>query len=286
MSKIVIIPNNKDNIYNLLNSDNYLLIGIEDYSVNTLNISFEEIIELTKKYNNIFLSMNKNIYNNELEYVEKVLIQIDKLNIKGLFYYDVGILNIVKRLNLNINLIWSCEHYTTNYFTINYWYNNGVKSTFLSNEITLNEIEEIIDNTKSSLFVQLFGYIPMYVSKRHAVKNYLNHFNLDMNSNRYYLFKEDKKYSIIDNKNGTIIYTNFILNGLSEYLKIMNKIDYVILNGYDISDDKLNDIISIFKEVNTDNIDSLNSKIDKMFNNLEKGFLYEETIYRVKKNDR
>lgn len=286
MSKIVIIPNNKDNIYNLLNSDNYLLIGIEDYSVNTLNISFEEIIELTKKYNNIFLSMNKNIYNNELEYVEKVLIQIDKLNIKGLFYYDVGILNIVKRLNLNINLIWSCEHYTTNYFTINYWYNNGVKSTFLSNEITLNEIEEIIDNTKSSLFVQLFGYIPMYVSKRHAVKNYLNHFNLDINSNRYYLFKEDKKYSIIDNKNGTIIYTNFILNGLSEYLKIMNKIDYVILNGYDISDDKLNDIISIFKEVNTDNIDSLNSKIDKMFNNLEKGFLYEETIYRVKKNDR
>lgn len=286
MSKIVIIPNNKDNIYNLLNSDNYLLIGIEDYSVNTLNISFEEIIELTKKYNNIFLSMNKNIYNNELEYVEKVLIQIDKLNIKGLFYYDVGILNIVKRLNLNINLIWSCEHYTTNYFTINYWYNNGVKSTFLSNEITLNEIEEIIDNTKSSLFVQLFGYIPMYVSKRHAVKNYLNHFNLDINSNRYYLFKEDKKYSIIDNKNGTIIYTNFILNGLSEYLKIMNKIDYVILNGYDISDDKLNEIISIFKEVNTDNIDSLNSKIDKMFNNLEKGFLYEETIYRVKKNDR
>jgi len=285
MSKLVVIPNSKDNINNLLNKDIFLLIGIEGYSVNTLNISLEEIKELTSKCDNIFLSLNKNIFERELECVEKLLVDISKLNIKGLFYYDVCILNIVNRLNLDINLIWSSEHLTTNYFTINYWCNNGIKGTYLSSEITKEEIIDIANNTNCDLFVQLFGYIPMYVSKRHAVKNYLNHFKLDLNSSRYYLFKEDKKYSIVDNNDGTCIYTNFIINGLREYIELSDKIPYVVINGYDI-DEKLLDIIDIFNKVNKDNIDELDNTLSQMFDNLEKGFLYEETIYRVKKYDK
>lgn len=285
MSKLVVIPNSKDNINNLLNKDIFLLIGIEGYSVNTLNISLEEIKELASKCDNIFLSLNKNIFERELECVEKLLVDISKLNIKGLFYYDVCILNIVNRLNLDINLIWSSEHLTTNYFTINYWCNNGIKGTYLSSEITKEEIIDIANNTNCDLFVQLFGYIPMYVSKRHAVKNYLNHFKLDLNSSRYYLFKEDKKYSIVDNNDGTCIYTNFIINGLREYIELSDKIPYVVINGYDI-DEKLLDIIDIFDKVNNDNIDELDNTLSQMFDNLEKGFLYEETIYRVKKYDK
>ena len=285
MSKIVVIPNSKNNIDKLLNKDICLLIGIEGYSVNTLNLLFDEIKDLTSKHDNIFLSLNKNIFERELDSVEKLLVEISKLNIKGLFYYDVAIINIVNRLNLNIDLIWSAEHLTTNYFTINYWYENGIKGTYLSNEITKDEIIDISNNTNCSLFVQLFGYIPMYVSKRHAVKNYLNHFKLDLNSSRYYLFKEDKKYSIVDNNDGTSIYTNFIINGLKEYVELKDKIPYVIINGYDI-DDKLLDIIDIFNKANKDNIDELDNTLSQMFDNLEKGFLYEETIYRVKKYDK
>ena len=285
MSKIVVIPNSKNNIEKLLENDIYLLIGIEGYGVNTLNLLFDEIKDLTSKHDNIFLSLNKNIFERELDNVEKLLVEISKLNIKGLFYYDVAIINIVNRLNLNIDLIWSAEHLTTNYFTINYWCDNGIKGTYLSNEITKDEIIDISNNTNCSLFVQLFGYIPMYVSKRHAVKNYLNHFKLDLNSSRYYLFKEDKKYSIVDNNDGTSIYTNFIINGLKEYVELKDKIPYVIINGYDI-DDKLLDIIDIFNKANKDNIDELDNTLSQMFDNLEKGFLYEETIYRVKKYDK
>lgn len=286
MSKIVVIPNNKNNIQKILDKNVLLLIGIEGYSVNTLNINFDEIKKILSKNNNIFLSLNKNILNSELKEVEKILIEISKLNIKGLFYYDVAILNIVNRLNLNINLIWSAEHLTTNYFTINYWKENGIKGVFLSNEITKEEIIDITSNTNCDIFIQLFGYIPMYVSKRHAVKNYLNHFKLDLNSDRYYLFKEDKKYSIVDNKDGTTIYTNFIMNGLKEYTELRDKINYSIINCYDIDSEKLFDIIDIFKNANKDNVDELDEKVCQMFDNLEKGFLYEETIYRVKKNDK
>ena len=284
MSKIIVIPNNKECIERIIDSDNYLLLGIDGYSINTFNLSYNEIVKYVDRSNNIFLSLNKNISNDKLDDIEELLIKISKLNIKGLFYYDVSIVSIVNRLNLDINLVWSCEHYTTNYFTINYWYNYGVKNVFLSNEITVDEITEIKNNTKASLIGQLFGYIPMYASKRHAVKNYLNHFDLDLNSNKYYLFKEDKKYSIVDNNDGTVIYTNFILNGLREYLNLTNILDYVLINGYELETNKLANVIDIFSKVNNDNINVLEKELLIMFDNLEKGFLHEETIYKVKRD--
>lgn len=286
MSKIVVIPNTNASIENILKKGCCILLGIEGYSVNTLNVNIEQIKILVHESNNIFLSLNKNISNDELPKIEKLLIELESLHIKGIFYYDVALVNICKRLNLQLNLIWSAEHLTTNYFTINYWYEHGIKSCFLSNEITMKEIKEISQNTKSTLFVQLFGYIPMYVSKRHAINNYLKHFHLDRDSSEYFLFKENHKYSIVDNSEGTMIYSSFILNGLREYLELKDMIDYTIINGYMLNDNELMKVIDYFSVSNSTNIDDLENGINELFSNLSKGFLYEETIYRVKKYDK
>ena len=286
MSKIVVIPNTNASMENILKKGCYILLGIEGYSVNTLNVSIEQIKILVHENNNIFLSLNKNISNDELPKIEKLLIELESLSIKGIFYYDVALVNICKRLNLQLNLIWSAEHLTTNYFTINYWYEHGIKSCFLSNEITMKEIKEISQNTKSTLFVQLFGYIPMYVSKRHAINNYLEHFHLDRDSSEYFLFKENHKYSIVDNSEGTMIYSSFILNGLREYLELKDMIDYTIINGYMLNDNELMKVIDYFLVSNSTNIDDLENGINELFSDLSKGFLYEETIYRVKKYDK
>lgn len=286
MAKFIVIPNNIDNINNLMNKDCYILLGIEGYSVNTLNIDIDLLENLTDKHNNIFVSLNKNISNDEIDKVKELLVKLSNMNICGLFYYDVAIVNLNKKLDLNLNLVWSAEHLTTNYSTINYWYSHNVKNTFLSNEITKDEIIDISRNTDSKLIVQLFGYIPMYVSRRHATKNYLKHFNFEDNSDKYYLFKEDKKYSIVDNEIGTMIYSNFILNGLIETLELSDKVEYILINGYEISDDKLDFVIDKFLTIDNDNKDIYEKELMSKFDNLDKGFLYEETIYRVKRNDK
>lgn len=286
MSNLVVIPNMRTSIEDILKKGCSVLLGIEGYSVNTLNINMKQLIELLEQNNNIYISLNKNIYNDKLVELEQLLYQLDKLSIKGVFYYDVAIVNICKRLKLHINLIWSAEHLTTNYFTINYWYKQGIKSCFLSNEITKKEIEEIAHNTESTLFVQLFGYIPMYVSKRHAINNYLEHFSLNRNSHEYYLFKEEHKYPIVDNDDGTMIYSSFILNGLREYVELTDIVDNIIINGYGIDNDKLIRTIDYFNIVNKNNIDTVDQELYNLFDNLEKGFMYEETIYRVKKYDK
>ncbi len=281
---LVIIPNDKENIKNL--DDCYILLGIKGYSVNLISVDINELKEIPFPKDKMFIALNKNFTNSELESLEKLIIMLDEMGVAGLFYYDVAVVNIVNRLKLKIKLIWSAEHLTTNYFTVNYWHKHNVWGAFLSNEITMEEIEEIADNTSSALFVQLFGYIPMYVSRRHAIKNYLKYFNLSPKGNEYNLYKEGKTYQIVDNEEGTMIYSPFILNGLKESIQLKDKIPFIVINGYRLDNDQLSEVITYFKRVKSNNIEKLNTTLQSHFTNLASGFLHEETIYRVKKNEK
>ena len=286
MSKILTIPSNLNEIEKTIEIIDGFIIGIKDMCVNTnFCIGIEQLDLLNKlKGKDIFISLNKNMHNKDLELVKEILIKLNNYNIKGVLYYDVGILYIYNKLDLNYDLVWSQEHLTTNYNTINYWNDMGAKYAYISSDITEEEIIKITENSKSKLLVTLFGYLPMFVSKRHIIKNYLEYFKLNDESNINYMEKEDKTYPIIDNKVGTQVYSNNILNGIKSSLNI--NVDYIILNSFGIELDKFINIIEMFKTVNKDNVEEYNEKINSMFTNVDYGFLNTKTIYRVKKNDK
>lgn len=276
--KIAVIPNG--NIEKYKNAD-ALIIGLEGFSVNMYSLSYDKIVNITEKTNQeIFIGINKNIHNNEIGELEKYLEKLSKLNIAGIFYADVSLIQINKEKNLNLNLIWSQEHLTCNYHTINYWLNEGAKGVFISNDITKREILEIADNVCGLKFVQLFGYIPIYVSRRHAVKNYFDAFNIDREKLFNYISKEGKDYPIIDSDNGTEVYSNNILNTLDDILDYKN-IDYGIINFFNIDHDE-EKVIEIYKTVTNNNLKEYNSLICNKFNNIDSIFLHTETIYKVK----
>ncbi len=277
---LVTIPNSVDNINNL----DSILIGLEGYSINVLTVKMNELRKIVQAKKSVFVSLNKNFTNSELDALTDVIKMLSKLKIAGIFYYDVAVLNIVNKLKIDIKLIWAAEHLTTNYYTINYWHRHGAWGTFLSSEITFEEIKEIVQNTDSNLFIQLFGYIPMYASRRHAVKNYLRNFNLNDNSTNYTISKEGKEYAILDNSEGTQIYSSFILNGLREYLQLRDIVPYIVINGYGLDSEQLLKVIGLFNSANSNNIEKSITTLQQMFDNLESGFLHEETIYQVKKN--
>ena len=186
-------------------------------------------------------------------------------------YADTALVNLKIEGLFKTDLVWSQEHLTTNYQTINNWKSFGVKYTYLSTDITLREIKEIKGNTNSILIAPIFGYIPIFTSKRHEVKNYLDNFNLNDNSNINYIEKENKIYPIVDNNEGTVVYSNNILNGYKEYLDL--NIDYVTLNEFNIDSSLFLNVLKTFKEKKEADL-----KIDNSF----KGFLYNETTYKVK----
>ena len=288
MPKIITIPSSIDEINKTLDIIDGFIIGIDNMSVNTnLNIPINSISMLDDykdKDKDIFISLNKNMHNIDLKYLKDIMIKLNNYNIKGVLYYDVAVLQIYKEIKPNYELVWSQEHSTTNYSTINYWYDKGAKYTYLSSDITFEEIKEIKQNSKSTLLVNLFGYLPMFVSKRHIVKNYLNYFKLKDSSKINYMEKENKIYPIIDKEIGTMCYSNNILNGLKYSLDLLDC--YIVLNSLDIDLDKFICIINLFRNVNSKNIGDSNNKINNMFNNVDLGFLEKKTIYKVKKNDK
>lgn len=256
MGKISVIITSIDQAVSIKEKVDAYLIPMKSLSINYQNTFNIEDIKIIKKLNKeVFVFINKNIENNELKQLEKTLKQIDKLDINGIIFYDVALVELKKKFNLKTNLVWHQEHMTNNYGTVNYWYKKGIKYAYLSSEITKREMDEIKEKTKAKIFVNVFGYIPMFTSKRHLVKNYIDTFNIKKKGN--IIYKEGKSYHIEDKKEGTTVYSNYILNVKDEI-----NADYLVYNA---------NLIPNFEEI---------LKTNKLKE--ENGFLYQETIYKVK----
>ena len=264
--KIMVIPNSTY-LIDKLDADAYLF-PIKDYSVNYENyFEIDELEGIVKKLKNkdIFVSLNKNFTNDDIDKVKDILLKLNDFNIKGVFFYDIGIVNLKTKLKLNYDLVWSQEHMTTNYMTCNYWYDLNVGYTHISSDITLREINEIKENTKMKLIVTMFGYVPIFTSFRHIVSDYIENFKLKDNIDMGYIVKEGFKYPIVDNSLGTTVYSSYVLNGIRDLSKI--DVDYVLLNSFLIPDSDYIKVVENFK----------NKKIFK-YPNESKGFLYKDTI--------
>lgn len=288
--KLMIMPNSISMLKQVINKIDAVMIGLDNLSVNMpIYFNYNEFLDIynTCTQNNveIFVALNKNMHNKDLELLKNIMFKLDKLNIKGIVYYDIAIVNIKLENNLKTDLVWGQEHLTTNYITANYWHKFGSEYTLVSNEITKAEILEIKEKSLPKLIVTLFGYLPMFVSERHLVKNYLKTFDLNDNSKVNYIEKENSIYPIIDSNEGTIAYSSYILNGIKEVPEFKKqKIDYILLNSFLINDSEFELVIDLFNDVDDDNKEECEQKIDDMFKT-DYGFLDKKTIYKVKKND-
>ena len=118
----------------------------------------------------------------------------------------------------------------------------------------------------------------MFTSKRKLISNYLETFNKDMKSDIYYMEKENIKYPLIQNNNGTTTYSGYVLNGIKEYYNL--DLDYYVINSFLI--DKMEKVIDIFNHINESNLEKSYQEINEIIENTDTGFLHKETIYKVK----
>ncbi len=283
MTKIMVIPNST-HIEDFIHNADAFLFGYAGMSMNFIHtVDIEEIKKLNtiikSKGKQLFIALNKNFHNPELSKVKEIMQILAEIKIDGILYYDVAVLQMKRKYQINIPLIWGAEHFTTNYATINYWHSFGANMAYISGEITKKEILEIKKNTTIPMIVPVFGHLPMFVSERHEVKNYLTHFAIQDTSHFYYMEKEGKKYPVIDNADGTFVYSHFILNGYQEYLEFSKEnIDYALCNGQWIDEDVFASILKMFYQKN-----GSDQEVDDLLGApTDKGFLYKETVYQVK----
>jgi len=279
----LLIEKNTSNFDNLKTDG--IILALKDYSVqSSAYYDLDEIKEIINKYPKleVFIKMNKNIFNDEIDKLKEMLIELNKISIKGIFFYDLAILNIKQELNLDVDLVWDQSHMVNNYRTCDYYYNEGVKYALLGKEITLEEIKEIINKSKITSMVEVVSTPAIAYSKRKLLTNYYKSINKDKKDTLEILEKVTNKYYIVkESNNGTSFYTKDIMNGTS-IIKDLYSVNapYIIMReeGVPDFDELVNDTYTYIENECKDN--DYIEKYKKLGDNTN--FFFKETMYKVK----
>lgn len=265
MNKILIT------IKNIKEIDHYKNIGINAFvfPVGEYSIGFDKYFTIAEvndlKLDNSYIIFNRILDCNDVDSLKK----IDNFkHIKGIIFDDLAVFNIFK--NRNLELIYLNSHFNTNTLSINYWLKEGIDEVVLSNEITKEEIKDIVDNIDGMAIVQVFGLNMAMYSRRTLISNYNKFYNME-NEKLLDIRSNNNDFIVLEEEKGTVIFNKNIYNAM-ELIDYLNndKIKYFYINTSFID----NDII--YKILNGDKIDDIDT-----------GFLYKETIYKLgeKNND-
>lgn len=288
MTKLLLVPKT---INSNVEKFDGLVIGLKDYSVGyDFCLDVEQLKEYVNKNNDkdIFVAINKNLTNSDLIVIENVLKELSVISIKGILFYDISILYLKQKLNIPIDLVWNQTHMVTNYNTCNYYYAEGCKYAYLSNEITLDEMLEICDKSKIKTLAMVFGHSTIAHSKRKLLSNYFEYINKNKEKNCYDITEtiNNNKYIVEETDLGTTIFNEKLLNGIRPLFELNNKLDYAIIE----EDDNINfeELASYFRKVvNNEIVDKemIIKSVNELYPNTTEGFFYKKTIYKVKKDE-
>ena len=284
--KLLVSLNNKK-LDDYLNYTNSFIIGLKGFSINYLELEVLEIKEILEKNPQIelFVAINKNIFNNDLELLKKKLYELNKLSIKGIMFYDLAVLSIVNKEKLDIPLVWHQTHMVTNYNTCNYYYDKGCEYAYLACEITVDEIKEIKNNSNIKLMSFLLGYPIASFSKRKLLTNYAKYNNLELHGNYHKITSGTSgEYFIKENEHGTSILYGTILNGIKPMNDLVDILDYAVLDEQLIDHNIFIEVLKIYNKLlkNEISVDDANDSIYQLTDSLDTTFYYKKTIYKVK----
>ena len=186
-------------------------------------------------------------------------------------FYDMGIYNIAKELGMVNKLIIYQDHLNASIQSNKFYNQIGIKGSYITSDITGEELLEIKDNSNMEIYFLGYGYAPIFYSRRYLIKNYLKFINKEDYIGKYSIISDmGCEYQISEEEFGTTIYTEKPIN-LINYLDMLDKIDYIVMNSNGINNDQFN--LMVDKFINRDKIDDCYL-----------GFFNTKTIFKVKNN--
>ena len=252
------------NINNLSELDEYKKVGIANFlfPIKNLSVGYTSY-DIDEVPDQSYLLINRVL---DTEGINTFKSLIPKLNrFKGIVFEDLGIFNILK--DSDLELIWNQAHFAVNYNSINYYLDHGCSSAVISNEITKEEIEEIIDKANKPVVLNIFGKNMIMYSRRSLVYNFNKHAGIDDVNNVDIKDKTDKAYfTLKEDTYGTAVFNKEYFNYINKLDIDDNKIKYYLITNLDLEPSKIIDIIN-----------------GEQFGN--DGFLYKKTTYKMSEYD-
>ena len=139
--KLLIMPNSIKQVNELLENIDGIIVGLDKLCINMpYNFSLDEINELITICNEndkeIFISLNKNMFNSDLEYLKDTLIKLNTLDIDKILFYDLSVLSLVNKLNINKELVIYQDHLNNSIYSHNFNKKRNINSSFISSDFT------------------------------------------------------------------------------------------------------------------------------------------------------
>lgn len=236
------------------------LFGLEGYCVGYKTYSLEDIEEID--VSNKYIILNRILGSEEIDNFKNIVMKFK--TIKGIVFEDIGIYQVLKKLNTKLEMILFQNHFATNTKSVNFWLDR-VDSLFIGNELTKNELEVITDKAIKPVCIHLYGYNQVMYSRRLLLSNWEEEFNIPKEKTNVITDKATGiKFRAVENEYGTVMYSDKIFNG-KDLLNLSN-IKYFYVNTMLVSHNQVMYFLNTFE----------------MMDNENDGFLNKETIYKLK----
>mgnify|MGYP000173630057 CR=1 FL=1 len=167
----------------------------------------------------VYVTMNIVPHNEDLIGLEDYVRELYNIGIDAVIVSDPGMFTIIRRTIPDMPIHLSTQASVTNYETVMFWYNLGVKRIVLARELSLEEIKEIIDKCPRDLEIEVFVHGAMCISYsgRCLLSNYMT--GRDANRGdcaqacrwKYNLVEEKRPgefYPIFEDDKGTYIFNS------------------------------------------------------------------------------
>ncbi len=218
MNDFYVIPNNKDVVFN------NLILPLKDYSIGfDVYYTVSEINSLSKKLN-ISVIINKFLHKEDIKNIINIINELEIDNIKYIFVEDLGLVSLLD----NNKVVVSQNHIINNYDSINYFKSLGYSNILVNNDLTINELKEIISKTSSNLFMYFISKNNLMYSKRRLLTAFSNYKNSDISKKEVITEKvSNHKLIIKEEKCGTCIFNKRIFAG-NKYISELSSVNKIV----------------------------------------------------------
>lgn len=269
MSKLIVSPNSLETIPEIIDKVDGLMLGCSNLSTSVLTVNIDDIKKLRQDYphQELVIVLNKMMHNQDLPIIEQTLQELDTIKVDKILFYDLSVFSIAHRLNIKVPLVIWQEHLNASIGSNNFYYQKGIQGTYITDDITLEEITEIRNNYSGIMYKTIYGYLPLFYSRRYLITNYMKYINQNPETGTHYIHHNDDYYPIMEHDYGTIIYTKEPINIIKDKAHL-EALDYHVILGMGLDNKALANIIDAYRN------DSSASGYE--------GFLNTKTIYKIK----
>ncbi len=290
--KLAVTPFNVSSIKQLSkHGADVFIIGNEEYA-NRLVHSFsmveitDAVTEIKQEQKEVYISVNLILHNADIKPVSDFLDFIAKLDVDGIIFADLGIYIIAKKKGLESKLIYNPETLNTSSYDPIYWGKKNIKGLTISREITLEDIQEICEDSPIEISLIGHGHLNMFHSRRPLIENFFKYtkeeYETFINNRNLRIVEEirNEAYPIFQDNHGTHIFREKALESYKEMTILKKHLDVFFIDGIFKDTNYLLDTLKNYHALlEKDNLEFA-EKLTKIYQkDHDSGFLYKKTVY-------